>query len=112
MNEQRKFAQGKTGRLVENHHDLGPSNQRGNGRLIDRAVVMPGARGALLVFQRAVVVMRRGQNRAHTQVEQANDRCDGAHHFDDAGKLSGRDGGMQAVIEFWNRAKPEVTIRG
>ena len=38
---------------------------------IDRAVVMPGTCGAVLITERALMMMHRGKNRAQTEVEQA-----------------------------------------
>lgn len=85
MDRQDKFDQPKFRRRVERNDLVGPNKGRRNDWLINRPIVMPGTGGALLVIgEGTVVMMNRCENRAHAQVEQANDRSKASHHDVDA----------------------------
>jgi hypothetical protein len=51
------------------------------------------------------VMMNRGKDGAHAQVEQTNDRCDGSHHSDDARNVRARDAQRQAEL----KVRPRTT---
>ena len=76
MDPKRQLPQGETGSFFEEKDGIGPNNAWGYAGFIDNAVVVPRTCGALLIVERAVMVMDRGKNRAHAQVEQAKHCCD------------------------------------
>lgn len=66
---------------VDNQNKLRRRNARRCSDIIPCAFMMPGTgRALLIVANAALVMMHRGKNGAHAQIEQAQQRGDGARH--------------------------------
>ncbi len=93
-----KLTQGSAGELFVNCDDFWPDNQRSDAWFVDGAVMMPGAGSALLIVEGAIVMMNRGKNGAHADVEQAQNCCNGSLHSDDDRNVSRRNCCAQAEL--------------
>ena len=101
MNSEGKLPQDSGRNFFVNDDHFRSDDQRRDARLIDRAIVMPGTGGALLIVEGGIVMMDRGKNGAHAHVEQAQNCCNGSLHSDDVRNLKPKNGSKQAHFGPW-----------